>query len=134
MLARSARQTDIAATVRTSAVNVRFTVFPFVVPQEKPLLDASAKTKVFDVFRTAFVCVSGEHAEKHKNAHGERRDVQNRTERRAFRENGENGQHKINGEHSTRECVGTVSSAEKRRYFLFHEIDHFFNEFKMSLL
>ena len=98
MIARDQRQTDLRATVRTFAVNVGFTVFPFVSAQEKPLLAFARIMQILSVFRRALVYVSGKHTVKHKRADEQGKSVQQNTDQIILGEYRQHGDHEINDE------------------------------------
>ncbi len=115
MISFCAGQTDLRVAMRTRAVNVGFSVFPFVPSQKKPLFCFSHTEKVFSVFLLTSICFSGKHTVKHENAHKDRNSIQNDTNGIVFDKYRKYRKREINGKQTAGKRVRAVSAVQKRR-------------------
>lgn len=68
---------DLYAAMRTFAVNVRLTIFPFVSLQKDLFPDAFFDIQILHVFRSSFGDISRKHTVKDQNTKCERKPLQN---------------------------------------------------------
>ena len=95
MLAGDLFQADLYAAMRTFAVNMRLTVFPFVFLKQERFAKRAGKFQKFLVFRHTLGDVFGKHAIKNEKEQKPREDTQKDGGDRLLYEKQDDGKRKI---------------------------------------